>query len=162
MNNRPTLFLDIDGVLATTANFNTHPRYYHPVFKVYGFDRKCVNTINEIIEELDPVIILSSDWKNQHSINDINEIFAWRGVKGVVTDITPDFKLEYDTFQFRSERRSLEIITYVALNQITNFVAIDDLNLKNWIPERFVRCTEREGIKATGIKDKILKILKNE
>ena len=67
------------------------------------------------------------------------------------------------------QTRSLEIAQYLGLNTvITHWVAIDDLNMslqsegdKEWGLKNFVLTPiNNEGIKQTGIKDKILNFLK--
>ena len=56
-----------------------------------------------------------------------------------------------------------EINVYANRYELTNWVAVDDLNLKLWIPERFVHCTRaNEGIKQSNVKEKILNILKTD
>lgn len=161
MNTNKYIFLDIDGVLATTVQYYTNRKKWHPMYDCYRFDEKCVKIFNDIIEKTNPIIILSSDWKDRYTINQLNEIFEWNGVNAKVTDITPSsWGVKFTSLQQLEECRSYEINTYANINEITNFVAIDDLNLKLWIPENFVHCTRaNEGIKQSGVKDKILKIL---
>ncbi len=161
MKDKKYIFLDIDGVLATTAQYYTNKKSWHPMYDCYRFDEKCVKVFNEIVEKTNPIIILSSDWKDHYTIAQMNEIFEWNGIKTKVSDITPSsWGVLFTSLQQLEECRSYEINTYANINEITNFVAIDDLNLKLWIPENFVHCTRvNEGIKQSGIKDKILKIL---
>lgn len=153
--------LDIDGVLATTTQYYTNKKRWHPMYSCYRFDEKCVKVFNSIIEKINPIIILSSDWKDRYTIEQLNEIFEWNGVNAKIFDITPSsWGVKFTSLQQLEECRSYEINTYANINNITNFVAVDDLNLKLWIPENFVQCTRaNEGIKQSGVKDKILKIL---
>ena len=159
--NKPTIFLDIDGVLATTAQYYTNKKSWHPMYACYRFDEKCVKVFNSIVEKTNPVIILSSDWKDHYTINQLNEIFEWNGVNAKISGVTnSSWGVMFKSLQQLEECRSYEINTYVGKNDITNWVAVDDLNLKLWIPENFVHCTRvNEGIKQSGVKDKILKIL---
>lgn len=53
MENRPYVFLDIDGVLATTAQFYSKKR--HEEWDCYRFDPKCVKIFNQIIEKINPI-----------------------------------------------------------------------------------------------------------
>jgi hypothetical protein len=104
---------------------------------------------------------LSSDWKDHYTINQLNEIFEWNKVNAKISGVTDSsWGIQFRSMQQLEECRSFEINKYVNEHEITNWVAIDDLNLKFWIPDRFVHCTrENEGIKQSGVKDKILKIL---
>jgi hypothetical protein len=157
----PHIFLDIDGVLATTHQYRTNRKKWHPTYDCYRFDEKCVEVFNTIIEKVNPVIILSSDWKDHYTIAQMNEIFAWNGVNGIISDVTPSsWGVMFTSLQQLEECRSYEINVYANRNHLTNWVAVDDLNLKLWIPERFVHTPRaNEGIKQSGIKDKILNII---
>lgn len=157
----PHFFLDIDGVLATPYQYNSNRKKWHPTLDCYRFDEKCVNVFNSIIEKVNPIIILSSDWKDHYTIRQMNEIFIWNGVNTVVSDITSSsWGVKFTNLKQLEECRSYEINLYASSNNLTNWVAVDDLNLKLWIPERFVHISKtNEGIKQCGIKDKILNIL---
>lgn len=160
----PRLFLDIDGVLATTAQYYTNRKKWHPMYDCYRFDEKCVKVFNTIIEKVNPIIILSSDWKDRYTIAQMNEIFEWNGVNTVVSDITSSsWGVMFTSMQQLEECRSYEINVYANRYELTNWVAVDDLNLKLWIPERFVHCTRaNEGIKQSNVKEKILNTLKTD
>jgi hypothetical protein len=159
------IFLDIDGVLATTAQYYTNRKKWHPMYDCYRFDEKCVKVFNSILDKVDkPIIILSSDWKDRYTIAMMNEIFKWNGVNAEVSAVTmSSWGIHFTSLKQLEECRSYEINRYVSEYGLTTWVAIDDLNLKLWIPENFVHCTRvNEGIKQTGVKDKILNILNNE
>jgi hypothetical protein len=80
---------------------------------------------------------------------------------------------DYDNFPWHNrweseQTRSLEIAQYLGQNPvITHWVAIDDLNMslndvdgKSWGLKNFVLTpVNREGIKQSGIKEKIIKFL---
>jgi hypothetical protein len=161
MNSNKYLFLDIDDVLTTMFQYNQKKEKWDKEYDRYHFDAKCVKVFNAIIEKTNPIIILSSDWKLKYTVEQMNRIFEINGVKSIVTDYTPNlWGTQFKSYQQLDECRSTEINNYVEEHQITNWVAVDDLNLFPWIPLNFVRCTRAtEGIKQSGVKDKILKIL---
>jgi hypothetical protein len=150
-------------VLATSAQYYTNRKKWHPMYDCYRFDEKCVRIFNDIIEKTNPVIVLSSDWKDKYTIAMLNEIFEWNNVNAKVSDITPNlWGTQYTSLQQLEECRAEEILKYQVdhANVVDKWVAIDDLNLKSWMPDNFVHCTRvNEGIKQSGVKDKILKIL---
>ena len=159
------LFLDIDGVLATSHQFHTNRKKWHETYDCYRFDEKCVKVFNKIIEEIDPIIILSSDWKDHYTIEQMNDILKWNDVKSTITDFTDSsWGVIFKSVQQLEECRAYEILEYVKKHDIKEWVAIDDLDLSPWISEEhFVRTPRvNEGIKQSGIKDKILKRLQNE
>jgi hypothetical protein len=161
MNIKKYILLDIDGVLATTTQYYTNRKKWHPMYDCYRFDETCVKVFNQIVEKVDPIIIISSDWRDRYTINQLNEIFEWNGVNAKISGVTnSSWGVQFTSLQQLEECRSFEINRYAKENQLTKWVAIDDLDLKLWIPENFVRCTRaNEGIKQSGVKDKILKVL---
>lgn len=163
MNSKIYFFLDVDGVLATTAQYYSNPKKWNDEFKRYRFDEKCVRVFNSILDNVnDFAIILSSDWKHHYTIEQLNQIFKWNGVNAVVTDITPDlWGVKFTSLAQLEDCRADEILKYVHEHNIENWLAIDDLNLSPWIDaEHFIRTPRaNEGIKQSGVKDKILKIL---
>ena len=161
MDNRPTIFLDIDDVLTTSFQYNQKPAKWDNEYNRYHFDAKCVKVFNAIIEKTNPIIILSSDWKLHYTVEQMNWIFEINGVHSVITHYTPSsWGVMFTSMQQLEECRAYEINKYAQEHELTTWVAIDDLNLFPWIPDNFVRCTRStEGIKQSGVKDKILNIL---
>jgi hypothetical protein len=159
-SNRPTIFLDLDDVMVTEGQRkmeNLHPKYQR-----YAFDPICVKVLNRIITLRNPQIVLSSDWKEQLSLENINEMFDEYKVSNPVSDKTQNlWKIMYTSFQQLEECRAAEILLYVMKNELTNWVAIDDLNLSLWLPNNFVRCPNSyEGLRQDGIFEKIVNIIK--
>jgi len=169
-NDKVFLFLDLDGVLATSTQFYSNKKKWHPAYDCYRFDEKCVEVFNEILNELrknaiEVVIILSSDWKLQYTLDEMNDIFKWNGVNAKISGKTPSsWGVEFKSLQQLEQCRAYEIMKYVETHNVHNYVAVDDLELTPWMPEdRFVRTPRvNEGIKQTGIKDKIITILNNQ
>lgn len=159
MNSKPHIFLDIDDVLATEKQYDGNPRKWHPYYNRYLYDVKCVKVFNDILDNVqDYVIILSSDWKDHYSLEQMNKIFEINGINGRITDYTDSsWGVIFKSLKQLEECRAYEINEYVKKHKITNWVAIDDLDLSPWIPDNFVRTPRpTEGIKQMGIKDKIL------
>lgn len=160
---RPTIFLDIDGVLATTHQFYTNRKKW-PDYGRYRFDDKCVKVFNEVLKKTDPIIVLSSDWKLEYTINALNNIFKVNDIEGVVSDITPSlWGTKFTSYAQLEDCRADEILKYVHEHDTEHWVAIDDLDLSPWIPDNFIHCRRaNEGIKQSSIKDKIIKMISNE
>lgn len=136
----------------------------NPLYDGMPFDFKCVNVLNKIIEEVNPIIIISSDWKLHYNLQQLNRIFAENKINSLVTDVTPDlWGHPYVSLSQLEECRAEEILKYQIehANVIDKWVAVDDLNLRSWIPDNFVYCTKStEGLKQTNVKEKILNIIK--
>jgi hypothetical protein len=158
MNSNPTIFLDIDDVLVTSKQYFGR---YSKKYNGHPFDSKCVKVLNEIIEKTNPIIVISSDWKQHFTQTQLSQIFVENCVNAVVDGVTDSsWGVMFTSLKQLEECRAYEINKYVKEHEITKWVAIDDLDLKQWIPDNFVRCTHStEGLKQSGVKDKILKIL---
>lgn len=157
---KSTIFLDIDGVLALPSQYCSRKRN---AFGVYNFDKKCVNVLNNIIDNTVSEIVLSSDWKLSYNIDAMNNIFKYNGINSYIVHYTPSlWGTKYKDLKELEECRANEILEYVKAHDIKNYVAIDDLDLSPWIcEEHFVHCARiNEGIKQSNIKEKIITKLK--
>ena len=157
------IFLDIDGVLATDKEFmmnRTKFQTKHPEAKElhipYPFNPGCVKIFNEILQETDAKIVLSSDWRLHWNLEDLDKIFKFNGVIKSPEATTSFFKWKMSSGLELDRVKQIE--QYISNSEITNWVAIDDLNLSN-LGDRFVRTKDSEGLKQTGLKNKILNIL---
>lgn len=70
------IFLDIDGVLRPVTG--------------EGFNKKCIENINELIEETGAQIVISSTWR-QRGIDDVKKFLFENGLKSDILDMTPMF-----------------------------------------------------------------------
>lgn len=189
------LFLDHDGVICLSPDwggrFKKRKKYFtkHPVcsdselpvnIRFDNFDRKSVEYLNDILEQTDADIVVSSDWRHFATLEELGNLYEQRGIikRPIgVTKLVNDCE-DYETFEFSrqwySEQcRCIEIHQWLKDNPlVSKWVAVDDLALEkngmyysveythDWGLENFVR-TERtyEGIKQTGIKNKIISYL---
>ena len=157
------IFLDIDGVLATHKEFmmnRTKFQTKHPEAKEiripYPFNQGCVKVFNEILDETNAVIVLSSDWRFHWDLNDLDKIFKFNGIKKSPIAITSKIKRKLSSDL--EDDRSFQIKKYVDEILPDSWVAIDDLNLSS-LGDNFIRTKDMEGLKQTGIKEKIIKKL---
>lgn len=157
------IFLDIDGVLATHKEFmmnRTKFQTKHPEAKEiripYPFNQGCVKVFNEILDETNAVIVLSSDWRFHWDLNDLDKIFKFNGIKKSPIAITSKIKRKLSSDL--EDDRSFQIKKYVDEILPDSWVAIDDLNLLS-LGDNFIRTKDMEGLKQTRIKEKIIKKL---
>jgi hypothetical protein len=168
------IFLDIDGVLATVKQYATKKSspYYLYEYDVYPYDEKCVKILNEIIEETDAEIILSSDWSLHYTLEQMDGIFKHNGIIKSPFDMITQLAISMSS---SSMNRGYSIDQYIKehSDEFENYVIIDDLDIRKYTRhtdnqsfdyDNFVHCTrgDFEGIKQTGIKEKILKVLNKE
>ena len=151
------IFLDIDGVICTSACFG---RGKDNKWGAYMFDPKAVSTLNFILQETGAEIILTSDWRNHYTLQEMREIFChFNVIKGPI-GFTPSSKTyRGDNLEGgRVDEINMWLETHAWKKDI-KWVAVDDLNMVDLSPN-FVLCPRvQEGIKQVGIKDKIIAIL---
>jgi hypothetical protein len=146
-----------------------------------NFDKKAIAVLNEILEESGAEIVVSSDWRFFASLDEIGEYYLSQGICKRPIGFTKklgQFEIPKDFLWSRQwdleQARSFEIHQYLAEHsEITHWVAVDDLNMGKlgisysvefehmWGLENFVHTPHsNEGIKQSGIAEKILKYLK--
>jgi hypothetical protein len=193
------VFLDHDGVICLDNNWGGRRKKQKkwggmklslerkgiPVeYRFDDFDQKAVSVLNEILDETDAEIVVSSDWKHWATVEEMGEYYEMQGIKKKPIDFTKNLGQcsfqDKKSFQW-SYTYDLEQSRYVEITQylmdhpeITHWVAVDDLHMgkhvenskygsfdrDDWGLTNFV-WTPRpsEGIKQLGVKDKILKYL---
>lgn len=149
------------------------------------FDDKAVKVLNEILEETGAEIIVSSDWRLHANLEELGEYYESQGIikKPIaVTDQFQDlFPKEWNAFRFRANlelERSMEINHWLENHpEVTHWVAVDDLDMSiEFLGDRFaakdgsdkkpgltnfvLTPRSREGIKQSGVKEKIIEFLK--
>lgn len=164
MKSKSHIFLDIDGVLTTTTQFLSNPKKWNDEYHLYRFDKKCVDVFNSIIESCDPIIILSSDWQEKYDLDMLNRIFEINGIKSKISDVTGSaWGVKFKSLSEIEECRAYDILQYVITHKITNYLALDDLYLSPWMLDEHFEWipVANEGIKQSGLKNKILKKINN-
>jgi hypothetical protein len=185
------LFLDHDGVICLSQQFGG--RYKKQVkvrrklsqdlmsfpvgARFDNFDKKAIKVLNAILEETGAEIVVSSDWKNWATIEEMGEYYEQQGIIKKPIDFTPMTYTLPETQEWHPDwdleaSRTLEIKEWLKEHpEVTHWVAIDDLDMSfkevssnrsgtGWGLTNFVHTpTVTEGIKRLGIKGKVLKFL---
>jgi hypothetical protein len=149
-------------------------------FRFDDFDKKAVKVLNEILTKTDVEIVISSDWRLSASLEELSEYYMAQGIIKKPIGFTKqrkEFKVSEEFPWSRQwdleQTRCLEIHQYLKDHpQVTHWVAVDDLDMgktglyysvefeHEWGLDNFVRTPRsNEGIKQTGIKEKILNFL---
>ena len=194
------LFLDHDGVICLSTEWGGRFKKQKKwgglklsmtnseipfEYRFDNFNKKAVKVLNEILEQTGAEIVVSSDWKLHCNLEEMGEYYESQGIikKPIAFTLKSHECKWYDdnTFPwikqwYLEQHRSIEIKQYLVDHpEITNWVAVDDLNMgktglyysmefeHEWGLDNFV-LTEKdnEGIKQTGIKEKIINYLNNE
>jgi len=154
-----------------------------------NFDPKAVKVLNWILEKSGAEIVVSSDWRFHATLDELGEYYESQGIKKRPYAVTERFHytnwveegflpenhsdFPWSRVDDMEQQRYFEITRWLSKNpSVTNWVAIDDLNMgininttygemeREWGLKNFV-WTPRdwEGVKQSGVKDKILKFL---
>jgi hypothetical protein len=149
-----------------------------PVFVRFDdFDNKAIKILNEILEETGAEIVVSSDWKLHATLEELGEYYESQGIIKKPIALTPNIQncKDYDSNFIWSPRWESEQIRTIEIKQylhdhpeVTHWVAVDDLNMgkigepwkDEWAIDNFVLTPKQnEGIKQSGVKEKILNYL---
>jgi hypothetical protein len=149
-------------------------------YRFDNFNKKSIKVLNEIIEETGAEIVISSDWKLHGTLEELSNYYESQGIVKKPSALTTNLgqcTWYNDMVWVWSPRWDLEMTRVIEIKQflhdhpeITHWVAVDDLNMgkngedwKDWGLDNFVLTpSSDQGIKQSGIKDKILKLLKGE
>jgi hypothetical protein len=150
-------------------------------YRFDDFDKKAIKVLNDILKKTDAEIVVSSDWRTFATLEELGTYYTEQGIIKKPIGFTkllgqceqPD-GFPWSRFEDREQSRSLEILQYLKDHpEVTHWVAVDDLHMgihvenssygafdRDWGLSNFV-WTPRdfEGIKQTGIKEKIINYL---
>ena len=190
------IFLDNDGVICLSDNWGSRFKKQNrskyatvadnnlSVFERFdNFDRKAIKVLNSILEETDAEIVVSSDWQNFATCEQLGDYYEAQDIIkrpiGVTKEVG-DLELEgLEDFPWHrgfdlEQHRSLEILQWLKHHpEVTNWVAVDDLNMGKHVEASYYDAHDRdwgltnfvwtprinEGIKQSGVSEKIIKFL---
>lgn len=190
------IFLDNDGVICLANNWGSRFKKQRKVYnennprplqnelptnlRFDNFDRKSIEVLNAILEETGAEIVVSSDWQNFATLEELGDYYESQGIIKRPIGVTKEMgALEFNDLeefpwlrQFDLEQhRSLEILQWLKYHpEVTKWVAVDDLDMgmhpawgsdgKPWGLVKFVHTPRsREGIKQSGVSEKIINFL---
>ena len=147
-------------------------------------DKKAIRILNEILEESGAEYVVSSDWRFHATLEELGDYYLSQGVSKRPLSTTEMFKdifpREWSVLRFRADlelERSMEIQHWLENHpEVTHWVAVDDLNMsveflsphflvrddsdaKLGLTNFVLTPKSTEGIKQSGLKEKILNFL---
>jgi hypothetical protein len=129
------IFIDVDGPLAwgtwqdgpVKINENTSKEFTIP----YAWDKADCEALAEICDKTNAELVLSSDWKLHFTLRQMSDVFIEYGIYAPLIDITTHQslwnKLSKPSLDWE---RAAQVVKWAKDNKISNWIAIDDLNLK--------------------------------
>jgi hypothetical protein len=140
---RKIIFIDVDGPLAwgtwrdgkVTINTGVED------FQIpYPWVKEDCEALQKICDETNAELVVSSDWKKHFTFNQLKRIFWHYGITARLIDITTHQDLWNKMSRPGLEHeRALEVAKWAKDNKISNWIAIDDLDLYHsfkWLSPR--------------------------
>jgi hypothetical protein len=177
------IFLDNDGVMCLstewggrfkkmkkwhlknpgTKDLMVNDKSIPVIVRMDNFNVKAVKVLNQILEETDAEIVVSSDWKLHCTLEELKDLFIEYGISKSPIDVTPNLTHHMISEGYHrseiEEFRIAEIKKWLSEHpEVTHWVAVDDLNLSD-LGNFVLTPKSSQGIKQCGIKEKILKLL---
>jgi hypothetical protein len=137
------IFIDVDGPLAWgTWNEGkvTITGGVEDFTIPYPWVKEDCEALQKICNETNAELVISSDWKKHFTFNQLKRIFWHYGITARLIDITTHQDLWNKMSRSSLEHeRALEVAKWARDNKITNWIAIDDLDLYHafkWLTPR--------------------------
>jgi len=150
MNKKITIFLDIDGVLYTSKNYNKLLANNLATNDDYGylFDDKCVENLSKLNKHIHFDVIITSSWRTK-GIDYLETLFRERNININIVGITPIGTMDKLYFS-----RCEEVKDYIKTNNITTDIIIIDDN--------FGECNEKYDVYKTTMKNGLTEDITNK
>lgn len=141
---RKVIFIDIDGPLAWATwdmgrvkiNEGTDREFTIP----YPLVKEDCDALQTICEATNAELVLSSDWKTHYTLRQMSDVFIENRIYARLIDITTHQRLWNKLSNPSIDwERAAQVVKWAKDNKITNWIAIDDMNLSNefkWIKPR--------------------------
>ncbi len=172
------IFLDNDGVVCLSTEWGKRYKKNEGLAQIFDpLNKKAIEVLNEIIRETDAELVVSSDWKYHATLEQLGQWYELHGLfkRPIDTTSVSHTEAPKDFPWHRSvdleQTRYLEITKWLTEHpEVTHWVAIDDMDLGerfvdnnfSWGLKNFVRTPRpNEGLKQSGVKEKVLKFLKD-
>ena len=166
---RKIIFIDVDGPLAwgTWGDGKVVINEYNKTFTIpYPWVQEDCLALQKICAETNASLVVSSDWKKHFTFFQLKKIFINYGIFAPIIDITTHqdlwVKLSRPSIDWE---RAAQIRKWVKDNKISNWIAIDDLNLRRefkWMKIPQWRHVQVDGDFGNGgrLRDKIDECIK--
>ena len=150
------LLLDIDGVLETS------PSWKQPEFledKFYKFNENSRKNFIEVINKINPEIILTTTHRINYNLTEWNKIFELRGI-----NVSKISKINNAKKATDIKKRNVEIEEWFLNNWTAEFLILDDDKILNELTDnlknRWIQIDPMLGI-TESIRDQILERINN-
>ena len=155
MNDKPIVFLDIDGVL-NSRNFFYKSCAYERKDPRSQLDPAAITFLNEIA---DWNFVLSSTWRKFYSVGEMTQMLQEVGFRGTIIDSTP-------IMDWQGSLRGNEIRQYLRNTKLEDrrdyIIFDDDSDMLLWQREHFIHIDGYYGLSPNHVYKAKLFINRNE
>ena len=144
------VFLDFDGVL-NSHDYMLHRAPESERGSVMGLDAEAIARLNRLLREAEAVAVVSSTWRHNRTVAQLQDVLVARGFVGTVIGMTPRWLKEAPSGPYAGERRGHEIQAW--LNDAPNygvdvraFVIVDDDSDMAHLADRLVKIPFETGL----------------
>lgn len=146
------IFLDIDGVLNVPFAYIGNKKYnYKGIYPDKGFYTHAVSNLNHIIYELHTRLVITSTWRNGHTMSQLKHALTERGIYGVnIAGFTPNLS-----------SRGEEIKTWLNENKVIKFLILDNntKDVKSYFPNNYIETDKFRGFGIETLFERAIDIL---
>ena len=148
------LFLDFDGVLNNAKGRN--------LFGIDHIDSRLVDILATIVKQTDVHIVISSDWRKYHTIDQLKAFIDNDIVNDSIIGVTDDNRIWSDDYSFIQDilPRGQVIKNYVDSHDVSSYVILDDNPVDYGQNKYLVRTSDKFGLQQKHIKS-VKRILDN-
>lgn len=138
------LFLDIDGVLNSTAWSIRRDPGRCPI------DPVAMGRLNRVLRETSAVVVVSSSWRIGRRIVDLRAVLREHGLEGQVIGVTP-YLARADLPRILPEERAVERGEEIRVwldshPEVECFAVVDDDSDMDLVRDRFVQTCHEDGL----------------
>lgn len=165
--NNTILFLDIDGVLNSHNYFDFSNERLLYAWEM--IDPSNVSILNKVVRETSCDVVLSSMWRLDYPLEEVEKYLKIRGAEFSLRDKTPFIRTIKSSIKevpenLEDKARGLEIEHWIRANYNFNdmkdlkIAIVDDISNMNILSSRLVLTNPRVGLREKGA-EKIIKFL---
>lgn len=145
MNDKPIVFLDIDGVLNSANFFLKENSKYMRADPRSQLDPEAIAYLNEIY---DWNFVLSSTWRKHYEIDEMNQMLHEVGFYGTISDYTP-------VLGWQGALRGNEIRQFLSNNKLESredyVIFDDDSDMLLWQKDNFIHVDGYFGLSPNHV-----------
>ena len=146
------VFVDIDEVL----NSDQHPgtetplltEYGDPAYYACGLDPFHIEVLNNIVDQTGALVVLSTSWRNAHTLNMLRAIFKVAGFNGFIVGDTPRLHRTPDGVP---KYRYDEIQLWLDHAKPDAFVILDDIDDMGPLSHHHIHTTDEAGLQPEHV-----------